>query len=165
MKRVLLPAAAVLALAGVSAVTLVAQRAHAVTGGDLGVLPKGDYVCELPGDAADPGIAGGRHQPESDFSVVGDSSYRAHGRGGVYLLTDNRVTMTSGPLRGRRFHVAEHSLLRETKADGTDGDLRCIASIQAIGLDPPEGRRCKARRPQDTMARSGVGASGTVASC
>ena len=116
------------------------------------MLPKGNYVCELPGDAADPGIAGGRHQPQLDFAVIGDSSYRSHGVSGVYLLIDDRVTMTSGSLRGRRFHVVEHSVLRESKADGNEGDLRCIASVQAIGIEPAEGRRCKARKPQDTMA-------------
>ncbi len=154
---------AVSRLIAVAAIGLaLTTAAHAVSGGDLDVLPKGNYVCELPGDAGDPGIAGGRHQPDSDFAVFGDSTYRSQGMRGVYLMTGANVVMTSGPLRGRRFTHIKQRFLRETNADGSPGALRCISSIQAIGIEPADGRRCKARKPQDTMdkvARAGGGAA------
>ena len=124
------------------------------------MLPKGPYICELPGDAGDPGIAAGRHQPGDDFEVIGDSSYRAAGERGVYLLVGDRLTMTSGALAGRRFHRAGPSFVRALQADGSDGDLRCIRSLQTIGLAPDDGKlaRCKREGKQSADRALALGA-------
>jgi hypothetical protein len=103
--------------------TLAAAPALAVPGGEIGTLERGRYVCELPGDALGPR---GRHQPEEDFRVVQGSSYRAGDERGTYLLTGDRVVMTSGPKKGARFRRLSDGFLRRQNPDGSDGDLRCV---------------------------------------
>lgn len=154
------PAACTAAL--LAAALFAAGAAHAVPGGDLGVLPKGPYVCELPGDAGDPGIAGGRHQPESDFEVIGDSAYRSGGKRGIYLLTGDRLVMTTGPLEGRRFRRIGPSFVRQLAADGSDGELRCIRSLQTLGLATRDGkpRRCKREAASEAGEPGKPGKSG-----
>ena len=101
-----------------------------VPGGEIGTLEQGRYVCELPGDATGPA---GRHVADADFTVISASNYRAKGRQGSYLLTGDRVTMTSGPHKGRRLHRLSRGFLREVDADGSDGLLRCV-----LGRRPPD---------------------------
>ena len=116
--------AGVIALAGIAIATaLAAVPADAVPGGALGTLETGKYYCELPGDASGPV---GRHVPEADFRVISASSYEADGKIGSYLLTGERVTMTSGPRQGRKFHRVGRGFLRAVEADGSDGALRCV---------------------------------------
>lgn len=86
-------------------------------------MPIGDYACELPGDATG---AAGLRQPAEDFAVVNASSYRAAGAMGSYLLSGDRLTMTSGPHRGKRFHRMSDGFLRRMGADGEDSSLRCV---------------------------------------
>jgi len=117
--------AGVVVLATIAALAwlAVAAPAGAVPGGQIGTLETGKYYCELPGDAAGPV---GRHVPEADFRVISASSYEAGGRIGSYLLTGERVTMTSGPHQGRKFHRIGRGFLRAVEADGSDGALRCV---------------------------------------
>jgi len=116
--------AGVVALALTAAMAwLAAVPADAVPGGALGTLETGKYYCELPGDASGPV---GRHVPDADFRVISASSYEAEGRIGSYLLTGDRVTMTSGPRQGRKFHRVGRGFLRAVEADGSDGALRCV---------------------------------------
>ncbi|MEO6094039.1 MAG: hypothetical protein ABIT04_06715 [Novosphingobium sp.] len=117
-----------------------ATPATAVPGGAIGLLPQGAYVCEVPGEASDPFTFAGRHVPEADFEVIGDSSYRAADGRGVYLLTGERVTMTSGPLRGRSFQRASNGFLRVS--GGGESAMRCVRSTQAVALDPALGQHC-----------------------
>jgi hypothetical protein len=102
---------------------LLAAPALAVPGGDIATLPIGDYVCELPGDAAGPA---GLHMPDEDFAVVTASSYRARGSLGSYLLTGKHVVMTSGVHRGKRYHRLSDGFLRRIGPDGKDSALRCV---------------------------------------
>ena len=95
----------------------------AAPGGALGTLPLGQYRCELPGDATGPaGIA----QPAADFTVTNASSYRAAGGIGIYLVTGDRLTFTSGPFAGTRMHRLGAGFLRQSATDGSDGPLRCV---------------------------------------
>lgn len=96
---------------------------EAAPGGTLGVLPLGSYVCELPGDALGPT---GERQPEFDFTVTHSSSYRTATGAGTYLLTGERLTFTSGPFYGMKYHRLSDGFLRRTEADGSDGPLRCV---------------------------------------
>ena len=100
-----------------------ALPASAAPGGPIGTLPRGPYVCELPGDALGPR---GDRKPEFDFTVIQGSSYRAGDAIGTYLLTGDRMTFTSGPFDGARFHRVAGGFLRRMEADGSDGDLRCV---------------------------------------
>jgi hypothetical protein len=109
-------------LAFTASLALAAPTA-AVPGGEIGTLEQGRYTCELPGDATG---AAGRHVPGADFTVISASSYRASGTLGSYLLTGDRVVMTNGPHRGQKFHRLSRGFLRQLKADGSDGDLRCV---------------------------------------
>jgi hypothetical protein len=135
-------------LAGASLLAA-AGPASAVPGGAIGVLPQGDYVCEVPGDPADPASFAGRHVPEADFEVIADSSYRTAAGRGVYLLTGERVAMTSGPLSGRSFHRVGSGFLRVT--GGGDSAMRCVHSTQAVVLDPSLGERCP--KGEEPLAR------------
>lgn len=109
---------------------LLSLSAGAVPGGEIDTLEIGRYVCELPGDASGPA---GRHVPSAGFTVVSASSYRANGRIGSYLLTGDKVVMTSGPHRGKRFHRLSRGFLRLIEPDGSDGRLRCVLATRNNG--------------------------------
>lgn len=102
---------------------LAAAPAAAAPGGPIGVMPLGNYICELPGDATGPA---GQRQPDEDFRITHGSSYRAARGQGVYLLTGDRLTFTSGPYRGRTWHRTGRTFLRRIQPDGSDGALRCV---------------------------------------
>ena len=101
--------------------------AAAVPGGEIGTLEKGKYVCEIPGDGSG---ASRRHVPAADFSIITASSYRAQGRNGTYLLTGDRVVMTSGPFKGQLYRRQTRGLLRLVDKAGHDTDLRCVLTIR-----------------------------------
>lgn len=113
--------AAVLALGPLS--LLATAPAQAAPGGQIGTMPTGDYVCELPGDATGPV---GRRQPDEDFTVVNASSYRTRGSMGSYLLTGDELAMTSGQHQGKRYRRESHGFVRLLGPDGAVGDLRCV---------------------------------------
>ena len=100
-----------------------AAPAAAVPGGEIGTMPIGTYICELPGDATGPV---GRHQPDEDFAIVNASSYRTKGSMGSYLLTGDELTMTSGQHQGKRYRRESNGFLRLIDPDGAAGDLRCV---------------------------------------
>ena len=102
---------------------LLAGPVTAAPGGDMETLPIGDYVCELPGDATGPA---GLHVPAEDFTVVTASSYRSGGAMGSYLLAGDQLTMTSGPLRGKRYNRQSDGFVRKLDDHGNPGDLRCV---------------------------------------
>lgn len=100
--------------------------ALAAPGGELGTMPKGSYACELPGDAT--GALGVR-APDEDFSIENGSAYTtARGRG-VYLLTGDRLVMTSGPFQGTMYRRKSGGFLRRLAADGSESNLRCILGV------------------------------------
>jgi hypothetical protein len=106
------------------AVALVAALpAAAAAQGPIGTVPRGSYVCEMPGDAA--GRAG-IPQPERSFKVKSSSRYATPRGGGVYLRRGDRLEITSGPLRGQTYLVIRPGFLRERQADGKPGRLRCV---------------------------------------
>lgn len=106
--------AAMLALAG---------SASAVSGGKLGTLDRGAYVCETGGDAA---TGRGVPMPEAGFEITNSSTYLASEGSGHYLRTGDLVTMTSGPKKGERFQVKSERFLRQIASDDSETGLRCI---------------------------------------
>ena len=95
----------------------------AAPGGDMETMPIGDYICELPGDATGPA---GMHVPGEDFTVVTASSYRSAGAMGSYLLAGDQLTMTGGPLLGKRYKRQSDGFVRKLDEQGNPGDLRCV---------------------------------------
>lgn len=104
-----------------------AYPALATPGGEIGTLPQGAYVCELPGKATGPA---GIRQDGERFTVLNASSYRTPAGRGTYLLTGDVVTLTSGPRKGERYHKLSGNFLRRMNADGTDSDLRCVRQVE-----------------------------------
>lgn len=108
---------------------VLAAPLSAVPGGRIGTLPNGAFRCELPGDAGGPV---GHRVPDADFTIVTSSTYRAGEHVGSYLLTGDRVVMTSGPFKGRRFRRVTPNFLRLLRDKGDDGVMRCVR-LRGIG--------------------------------
>src|SRR5688500_2215472 len=71
-----------------------AASAPAFAHGAIGTVPRGTFVCELPGDAAgQAGVA----QPERNFTIESASRYSSPQGGGSYLRRGDTLTLTSGP--------------------------------------------------------------------
>ena len=102
---------------------LLAGPATAAPGGDMETMPIGDYICELPGDATG---SAGIHVPGEDFTVVTASSYRAGDAMGSYLLTGGQLTMTGGPLQGKRYKRQSEGFVRKLDDQGMPSELRCV---------------------------------------
>ncbi len=100
-----------------------ASPAMAVSGGKLGTLERGIYICEMPGDAA---TTRGIVMPEAGFEVTNASTYSADQGDGTYLRTGDDVTITSGPKKGERYKVEREGFLRQIERDGNETGLRCI---------------------------------------
>ena len=95
----------------------------ATKGGLLDTLPRGNFTCELPGDANG---AVGQPAPQASFYVMNGSSYSTDAGEGSYLLTGDTVVMTSGPLQGAKYHRMTDRFLRVVDADGNQSRLRCV---------------------------------------
>ena len=103
--------------------TLIAGPALAVDG-NLGVLQRGQYLCERPG-----GISFDEwriREPEKDFSVISGSRYETPDGVGIYLRTSDEVLFTSGPLKGAKFRMKNESFLRILGPDGSPNGKRCV---------------------------------------
>ncbi len=120
MKRAALSAFVAIALA-------VAPSALAVPGGEIGTLPTGRYICELPGDAAGPYRV---RTPDEDFAVVSASGYIVNGVRGTYLLTGDTVVMTSGAFKGRQFRQVSDGFLRHLGPAAAEKPMRCVLSTR-----------------------------------
>lgn len=108
-------------------ILLAAAPALGAPGGAIGTMQRGHYVCELPGDATGPA---GHRVPDSDFTITNASSYQSAGLAGTYLLTDNILTMTSGPMQGQRYRKKSGNFLRLIAPDGSDSALRCVRQVK-----------------------------------
>jgi hypothetical protein len=105
------------------AALLAALPSVAMAQGPIDTIPRGSYVCEMPGNAAGkPGVP----QPERSFTVKTSSRYATPRGSGVYLRRGKRLAITSGPLKGETYLVIRPGFLRERQADGKPGRLRCV---------------------------------------
>ncbi len=95
----------------------------AAPGGPIATIHRGDYLCELPGDAT--GLAG-FPVPEEGFTIISGSSYATAQGTGSYLLTGDLLVMTSGPKRGQKFTRLSNNFLRKLDAQGKESTLRCV---------------------------------------
>lgn len=104
--------------------------APAVAQGRLGLLPQGEYICSLPGNA---GGAAWQEVPGQSFTVTGSSGYRMESGNGTYLKEGKRVTFTRGPLRDKRMMQVSTGMLQEIDRNGSLGRLRCHRMGTATG--------------------------------
>lgn len=107
---------------------LVAGPALAAPGGPIDTIHRGEYHCELPGDATGPA---GHPVPEERFEIISGSSYASAAGVGSYLLTGDILVMTSGPKRGQRFNRLSNNFLRKLAPDGTESQLRCVRQTRS----------------------------------
>ncbi len=99
-----------------------ALAAPALAQGQIGTIERGQYICELPGDAGgDVGI----EQPHENFRIASASRYIADEGSGTYLRRGDVVTMTSGPRNGTQYAVISSGFLRKIE-NGEPGRLRCL---------------------------------------
>ena len=89
----------------------------------IDTLDRGDYVCELPGDAS--GRAG-VEQAQAGFTILSASRYSSPQGNGTYLRQGDRVAMTSGPRNGESYRLRGRNFLRKLDADGQPTRLRCL---------------------------------------
>lgn len=99
-----------------------AFTAPAAAQGQIGTVERGQYICELPGDA---GGEVGIEQPEENFRIASASRYITNEGGGTYLRRGDVVTMTSGPRNGVQYAVISSGFLRKMEG-GQPGRLRCL---------------------------------------
>ena len=93
--------------------------------GELGTLPHGRYLCELPGDAMGPAS---RPVAGAWFDVINGSSYETDKGRGTYLLTGDDLVFTRGPWNGARLKRASDRSLQRTDLAGEMAKLRCVRS-------------------------------------
>jgi hypothetical protein len=103
-------------------IVLAGMAAPAFAQGAVGVVARGDYVCELPGDAA--GRAG-IEQPSERLSIESASRYSSPQGAGTYLRRGDTLVLTSGPRQGESYAVVGDGFLRRIE-DGKPGRLRCV---------------------------------------
>lgn len=112
-----------------AAALAVAVPAHgALASGELGTLPLGRYLCELPGDAAGPAS---RPIDKAWFDITNSSSYVSESGDGTYLMTGNAVVFTRGPMRGARFQRVSARTLQRTNLEGEFAKMRCVRTGSA----------------------------------
>jgi len=106
-------------LAGALAVS---AATPALAQGAIGTVPRGTFVCELPGDAAgQAGVA----QPERNLTIESASRYSSPQGAGSYLRRGDTLTLTSGPRQGESYAIVAERFLRLIEDDKT-GRLRCV---------------------------------------
>lgn len=115
-----------IAISLAAACTAVGASAQATNSGTIGTLPRGGYVCELPGDAAG---SIGRPQPDAGFTILSASRYASPQGEGTYLRRGETLTMTSGPRQGDSYAVVSDGFLRKVEG-GKPGRLRCVLTAR-----------------------------------
>ena len=90
--------------------------------GAIGTIPRGTFVCELPGDAAG---QVGVPQPDRNITIESASRYSSPQGSGSYLRRGDTLTLTSGPRQGESFAILSDDFLRLIE-DGKPGRLRCV---------------------------------------
>lgn len=103
-------------------ILLSAVALPALAQGAIGVIPRGVYNCELPGDAA---TGAGIPQPERRLTIKSASRYTSSQGSGTYLRRGDTVTLTSGPRQGERYMVESDNFLRLIEGE-EPGRLRCV---------------------------------------
>lgn len=107
---------------GAVALAALAMPSPAFAQGQIGTIERGQYVCELPGDA---GRQVGVEQTELNFRIASASRYITAEGSGTYLRRGDIVIMTSGPRQGESYAVMTSNFLRKIE-NGQPGRLRCL---------------------------------------
>ena len=90
--------------------------------GEIGVMPQGRYVCELPdGSASSRGV----EQPGTSFRINSASRYTSDQGTGTYLRRGDTMLLSSGPRAGERYQIVGDGFVRRLE-NGAPGRLRCL---------------------------------------
>ncbi len=119
------PLALIAAIIG-SATMLIGLVANAAMAMPLETLPHGRYICALPGNAGGPAwlkIEG------KDIEIRNASSYRAHGKSGIYLKIGPKILFTRGPMKGEQYEQIGPRTLRKLKPDGSKSNIYCLRGV------------------------------------
>ena len=87
---------------------------------DLSVLPQGRYGCWTAGSASGPAV-----NPQSTFTVLRGSSYRNDAGTGTYLLANDVLLFTRGPLKDMLLRRSKDGFWQEMTSRGEIGRLKC----------------------------------------
>ncbi len=90
--------------------------------GEIGVMPQGLYVCELPDEHAS---SRGVVQPGTSFRITSASRYTSDQGAGTYLRRGNIMVLSSGPRAGERYQIIGDGFVRRLE-NGAPGRLRCL---------------------------------------
>lgn len=108
--------------AGLAVILVSPVAAFAQNQGPIDTLPRGQYVCELPGNAAG---QVGVEQPDASFAIENASRYSSKKGSGTYLRRGDRLSFTSGERSGETYAIISDGFLR--LMDGNrPGRLRCV---------------------------------------
>lgn len=88
----------------------------------LRTMPRGDYQCALPGDAAADAYD---VVPEAAFRIAPASRYFSAKGDGTYLMRGRELVFTRGPKKGEQFKRVGRNQLQLMKADGSLSKLLC----------------------------------------
>ena len=105
------------------AALVAASASSAFAEGPIDTVKRGNYVCELPGDA---GGRAGIVQPHRSFTIETYSRYLSDAGGGTYLRRGEQLQMTSGPRKGETYKIVHPGFLRLLGPDGKVERLRCV---------------------------------------
>jgi hypothetical protein len=109
------------------AALLGAAASVAFAQGQIDTVPRGLYVCELPGDGD---VGPGRPQADRHFTIETGSRYSAAQGAGTYLRRGSLLEMTSGPRKGEKYQVVRPGFLRLLSPEGGAGRLRCVRNAR-----------------------------------
>lgn len=110
-----------LALPSVALAMAASLGSTAQAGGDLDVLPQGQYGCWTAGSAVGPALT----DTPPAFTIVRGSSYESASGGGTYLLASDLLTFTRGPLKDMRLRRTRDGFFQQIGRDGKPGQLKC----------------------------------------
>ena len=90
--------------------------------GQIGTMPQGLYVCELPDEHAS---SRGVVQKGTSFRITSASRYISDQGTGTYLRRGDTMVLSSGPRAGERYQVVGDGFVRKLE-NGAPGRLRCL---------------------------------------
>ncbi|MXP25384.1 elongation factor P [Altererythrobacter indicus] len=89
----------------------------------LATLERGQWYCEMPGDASGPA---GLELKQENFRILSASRYKTSEGSGIYLRQGKHVLMTSGPRKGDRYQLVAERIVQKLDSNGNLTPLRCV---------------------------------------
>lgn len=122
------------------ALAAVALPVGALAASDLDVLPLGRYDCWTAGSATGPAV-----HPQSEFTIARGSSYVSQAGRGTYLLANDILTFTRGPLKDLQFKRNKEGFWQRLARNGALERLKCSRT----GPSPPPSALAQSAADKD----------------